>query len=95
MDGLKKQLEIVFSMNTSTLKMTVEHFKIQQPIIEKNATFGPRSSEEIQLEEPQEFHAEKYAENYDSWYETLQYYILPRNFTAILWETILHCCYSF
>ena len=50
MDGLKKQLEIVFSMNTSTLKMTVEHFKIQQPIIEnnklkeENATFGPRSS---------------------------------------------------
>ena len=46
MDGLKKQLEIVFSMNTSTLKMTVEHFKIQQPIIEnnklkeENATFG-------------------------------------------------------
>ena len=37
MDGLKKQLEIVFSMNTSTLKMTVEHL-IQQPIIENNQT---------------------------------------------------------
>ena len=36
MDGLKKQLEIVFSMNASTLKMAVEHFKIQQLIIEKN-----------------------------------------------------------
>ena len=50
MDGLKKQLEIVFSMNTSTLTMTVEHLQIQQPIIEnnklkeENATFGPRSS---------------------------------------------------
>ena len=45
MDDLKKQLEIVFSMNTSTLKMTVEHFKIQQPIIENN-----KLKEEIQLQ---------------------------------------------
>ena len=54
MDGLKKKntgfFTLSFSMNTSTLKMTVEHFKIQQPIIEnnklkeENATFGPRSS---------------------------------------------------
>ena len=45
MDDLKKQLEIVFSMNTLTLKMTVEHFKIQQPIIENN-----KLKEEIQLQ---------------------------------------------
>ena len=36
MDDIKKQLEIVFSMDTSTLKMTVEHFKFQQPIVENN-----------------------------------------------------------
>ena len=45
MVDLKKQLEIVFSMNTSTLKMAVEHFKIQQPIVENN-----KLKEEIQLQ---------------------------------------------
>ena len=45
MDDIKKQLEIVFSMNTSTLKMAVEHFKIQQPIVENN-----KLKEEIQLQ---------------------------------------------
>ena len=44
-DDIKKQLEIVFSMNTSTLKMTVEHFKIQQPKVENN-----KLKEEIQLQ---------------------------------------------
>ena len=32
MDDIKNEPEIVFSMNTSTLIMTMEHFKIQQPI---------------------------------------------------------------
>ena len=45
MDDLKKQLEILFPINTSTLKMTVEHFKIQQPIVENN-----KLKEEIQLQ---------------------------------------------
>ena len=44
LDDIKKQLEIVFSMNTS-LKMTVEHFKIQQPKVENN-----KLKEEIQLQ---------------------------------------------
>ena len=44
MDDIKKQLEIVFSMDTS-LKMTVEHFKLQQPKVENN-----KLKEEIQLQ---------------------------------------------
>ena len=45
MDDLKKQLEILFPINTSTLKMTVEHLQIQQPIVENN-----KLKEEIQLQ---------------------------------------------
>ena len=45
MDDIKKQLEIVFSMNTSTLKMAMEHFKLQQLIVENN-----KLKEEIQLQ---------------------------------------------
>ena len=44
MDDIKKQLEIVFSTDTSTLIETVEHFKFQQLIIENN-----KLKEEIQL----------------------------------------------
>ena len=68
MDDLKKQLEILFPINTSTSNMTVEHLQIQQPIVENNKlkeeiqlqskkqrnTTGTRSSQEIQLEEQQE-----------------------------------------
>ena len=43
MGDIKNEPEIVFSMNTSTLIMAVEHFKIQQPIIENNQNSATKS----------------------------------------------------
>ena len=45
MEDIKKQLEIVFSTDTSTLKMIVEHFKFQQPIVENNKLKDEKQTE--------------------------------------------------